>query len=123
VYSLHPCFLLLDTTAKSTPFVNGSSLSPHSEAVLTTSNFVIMTNSSSSNSSSDDDGDEALELVPVETLKTLVGPVLFVTGGASTTAATQRYTVDVVFHHSSYVLASHCQSTSKRVFCVARCLS
>jgi len=74
--------------------------------VQTTSSYVTVANISS-NSSDDDvqlDLQQFVNRIPMSS----VGPVLVIADVSVDAAATQRYTVDVLFHHLSYDSASRC---------------
>jgi len=72
-----------------------------------------MSNGSSSNSSTEDE-----QFVSRITPMTIQGPILVVSNTVAVATA-QRYTVDVLFHHSSYISASRSvASLSKHVLLI-----
>jgi len=93
--------------------MNGSSLRPP-ETMQTTSSYVTLADISGSNSSDEDVRLDSQQFVHFIRMIS-VGPVLVV-ADVSAAAATQRYTVDVLFHlHSSYVSASRCHFFSVNI--------
>ena len=98
----HLC-ALLDVNATSTPgYINHSS--PGSDDSVGD----VTVSSTTSSSNTDDIQLDSQQLVPKVTR--IYGPVLVI-NDASTVAVAQRYTLDVLFHHSGYISASRCRDS------------
>jgi len=107
-----PCTVsvITDTNTTSTSdYVDHSSPGPPETLLTTPGDVIVTTTTASSNSSNDGDVQldwRQLDLV-VDEMRVL-GPVLVVSGDT-----TQRFTVDVLFRHSSYNSASRCHISSQ----------